>query len=327
MNAKLGETVKLTVREQSVEGVFFNVFCQAAAVNTTLNALTDFISKEVSLKCTLMRGNKGKEMISDNLQILGIYSSLNYGLNNWYKGNVIRYKDVAVKEQLLISLYVPFGGIVNVKGSDILTVEVTCGLNVFGANIDSGVSFVEFDYRNGIGYEMGVPVIRSQVVTAGVTQDKYSFGDNITKLMFINLDKTDIENNVITTLTLDSVQLSQSMNFFTLLNNFWNCLVSPVIQYRYGATQPFTTAAPGTSAQPFLPAYPQSVVIFAGTKDTISYIDNTTVAAQFNSEDVASGKNYFVSTTIELNQEAIMKANERAEKHASQKESTLPVTA
>lgn len=326
MNAKLGETTKLTIREQSVEGVFLNIFLQASAVNTSLVAITDFISKEVSLKTTLMRNNKGKEMISDNLEILGIYSALNYSINSWYKGNVLRYKDVAIKEQLLISLYVPFGGIVNVKGSDNMTIEVTVGRAVFGANVDAGVSFVEFDYKNGIGYEMGVPVTRSQVVSEGVTSDKYSFGDNISKLAFINLDKTDIENNVITTLNLDSVQLSQSMNFFTLLNNYWNALVSPVINYRYGATQPFTVAAPGTSAQPFLPAYPQSVMIFCGTKDTTKYLDNCTVGAQYNSANVAAGKNYFVSTSIELTQESIEKAYERAEKHSAEKASTLPVS-
>lgn len=321
MICKLGETTKLEIKDKTLDGIFFNILMKGDAVNTTLSALTDFIAKEVALKVTLSRENKITTVMADNLLILGIYSSLNYDSAGFYRGHVINYADADEVETKLITCYIPFGGHINNKGKDKTTIEVNTGLKAFSDNVNQGVSYVAFEPHYSIGYELGTPITKSYTVNPNQTNDNYQFGDNVVKLAFINLDKDNIEDNVISTLSIGSKQWDQAMDFFTLLNHHWNTLASPVINWRYGNTQPVTG---GNEAFPYIPYYPQSVCLFAGSKDVSKYLDECNVYAQFNSDNVVAGKNIFIATQLEMSAELVEKANDRMNKHSQEKLNSLP---
>lgn len=323
MIARLGETTKLESRDMTTDGILVNIYLKAAAVNVSLSALTDFLAKEVTIKSTLYRNKKLTGICVDNLLILGIYSSLNYNMPGFYRGNVITYKDVAVKEEMLVQAFIHYGGCINIKGDDEFSTEVLVGRGVFSSNIDSSVSQVEFSQNRAIGYEIGTPTIRSQVVTPNQTNDNYSLGDNVTKLAFLQLDKDNISSPALVSVQISSTQYSANLNFFDTLNRHWNYLTSPVINWRYGNTQPVTA---GNEAFPYLPKFPQTVMLHVGTKDSKTYLDNCQIAANFNSANINAGMNYFVATSLEMSQELIVKAQERQQKHAEEKVAGTPVT-
>jgi len=313
MIIKLGETKPQQLRQSSISGVILNVYIKADVANTALVA-ADFLPQELMLKVNLSRNKANKTVCQDNLKILGLYSALNYGINSWYRGNVLTYPAVGIKEEKLISVMVMFGQAINVKNDDELTIECTAGRGIFSAAVDQGVSYVEFNPMFARGYEWGTPKINAKVVQQNITNEKYSFGDNVVKLAFLNFDQDSLANQVITSINVMSDQYRASLNFYDLLNIHWNHNVYPTVQYRFGNTQPVTA---GNEAFPYLPKYPQSVVIAVG--DENNNLDNCQVDASFNSANVNASQNYFVGTTLDMTAETVTKAEIRSVKHQQEK--------
>ena len=86
------ENKTLTIKEQSVDGILIYVMLVGATVDQALVA-SDFTPSEVNLKTILYRNKQQIVITQDNLQILGLYSALQFGLNGWYRGNVVNYDD------------------------------------------------------------------------------------------------------------------------------------------------------------------------------------------------------------------------------------------
>lgn len=319
MIVKLGETKNLTVKESTVDGILCNIYAMAAAVNTSLVA-ADFLKQEVTLKVILKRDKANKVIAQDNLLVLGLFSALNYGEQEWSKGTTLVYKDVAVKEQRLQTLYIPFGGPINIKGTDELIVEMVVGRAAFGANVDAGVSYIEFNPNYAIGYEYGTPMIKAEVLQANITKQKFSLGDNVTKIAFLNFDQTGLDSQVINSLQLSSDKVDMSLNFFDLFNRHRTVLLPPSIQHRYFGTLPSTT-----EAFQGLPDFPQSVIVHASDINRNIELDNCSVDISTNSANVAASQNYLVWICYETTQEMIQKAENRREKHTVEKLGAIPV--
>lgn len=320
MIVKVAETKENTFKDSTIDGILFNVYMLADAVNVPIVA-ADFLPQNVIVKCILYRNKEEITIVQNNLMILGLYSSLNYGINNWARGNVIVYPGVATASSKLISLFMDFGGPINVKEDDELYIEVTVGQTAFSSAMDLGVSFVEFNPNFAIGYEFGTPMIKSKVVQAQENSQKFSIGDNCIKLAFLNFDLDNISTQAIVTASVQSDQWQVSLNFFDLLNRHWNRLVSPTIEYRYGNTQPVTV---GNQAFPYLPLYPQSVIIHVGEKENPKDIDNCLLDLSLNGEFVNASQNYVVSTVFRGTKSLVARAERRMQKHQMEKIATLP---
>lgn len=320
MIVSAGETKDIDVKESSVDGVVINVYMKHGTANTAI-ALSDFIPQLATLKTTLSRNKRNYIITQDNLQILGLYSSMNYGLEAWYRGNVITYPASGIKSDKVISLVVPFGNVMNIKQGDILNIQMILGTGVFASGIDAGVSYIEFKPRFAIGYETGTPSIRSKVVQANIPQEQYYLGDGIVKASFLNFDKDTIASpTVITSCDIASDQLRESRNWYDLFNLDRNVYTSPVQNLRYAATQP----ALSDEALPYVKKYPQSFILHVGTKDNHSMLDNCVLTISYNQSNVAAGQNYVVWTSYEMSKDLLAKAHNRALKHQQEAIDKMP---
>jgi len=313
MIVKLGENKTQIVNNETVDGVMVDVYLYAAAVNTAFVA-ADFDPNEVQIKVQLKRSKGDLQVIGDNLKLLGIFSAKDYGAPAWMLGNVLTYPAVATKSSKLYSLFIPFGGPINLKGSDELVISFIVGRSVWSTAVDSAISYIDFNYSTCIGYEVGTPFIRSQVVQANITNEKYSLGDVVQKISFINYDKDVIDegSQVIASLSLQSDKLRGTWNWFQLFSRNLNYFTNAVIQLRYGNTQPVTA---GNEALPYVPKYPQSFTIFANKKSTKT-LNNVQLNVSYNTANVNASQNFIVWIGAIQDAEIVSKALEMANKHA-----------
>lgn len=303
MTIKIGENKSLTLNNMTTDGILFNIYLKATTVNVAILP-ADFVAQEVSLKVELKRAGGNMNIISDNMQIVGMYSALQYGIDAWVNGNILTAAAAAVKEDRIISVFVPFGGPINLKGTDELAIQVLAGRACFSAAIDGAISYIEFNAHPAVGYEFGTPQLISQVVQANITQERYSIGDFVTKLVFLNFDQTTIATPVINNVMISSDKWNFQANFYDVLNHNMNCNTPAIINYGATATS--------------LPTNPQCFVFWATPKNINEELSNVQVQASYNGGVVNASKNFWVATRFKMSSEQLAKAQQMMAKHRSE---------
>lgn len=318
-----GETKELTIRNRTIDGIMINIVLTGDTLDTAIT-IANLLTQNITVKATLKREKSVKVLMQNNLRILGLYSTLNYGQTDWTRGNVMTYDAAGAFETRLLSLFIPLGGFLNIKGTDEFVIEFVVAQGTFGATINSTSSYLEFNPHYAVGYETGIPYIYSSVVQQNITQQEFSLGDNVTKIMLINFDQNGYTDatQVIQTVQLTSDKLDASYNNYDLFNIHRNVFTSPIINRRYAATQPALT----DQALPYLPDFPQSYILFAGKNGEVSSLDSTTVYASFNGALVAASQNYVVWSAFETSLKLLERARLRKEKHIYEKLQSLPET-
>jgi len=315
-----GQTKSLTLRNVTVNGVLVTVYLAAAAANTAITPST-FTRNEVQVKAELKRNKSSQAVFNDNLQVLGLYNAKNYGLRDWIAGNKMNIAAIGVVEDMILNVFLQFGGHINLKGEDELVIQMKCGTNAFGVAYSQANSYIEFDANRSQGYEDGVPVTSSTVVQANITNEKYYPGDHCAKIMFLNFDKDNITDQVVNTCMLSSDRFDMSMNFYSMWNRDRNVLLPARMEER------FTTTAytPGTLIFGYQQEYPQTVCLYASTSgdDTIN---NVVVDMSYNGTEVAASQNYVVSTSFIISKNSIARAARRNYKHNLENYNSLPAS-
>lgn len=321
MIVKLGENKTQIVNNMTINGFTVDVYLYAAATNTAFVA-GSFVPSEVQVKVELKRPAKGNmTMVSDNMQLLGLFSAKDYGNNDWNLGTVLTAAAVGVFESKLHTVFIPFGGPVNLKADDQIIISFIVGRGVWSAAVDSSLSYLDFNYNECIGLEYATPRINSQVVQTNINNEKYSLGDRVTKVMFINYDKTTIAeaSQVISSLTMSSDKLNYTKNFFQLYSANKNMFTPPQVKLRY------VTAA-AAEAFPALPLFPQAFTIFASPDQVKDNLKNCQLNLSFNTTNVNASQNYVVWISFDADADTYVKAVERAEKHKIENIESIPVT-
>lgn len=305
-----GQNKTESLGQSSVDGIRVNVYLVAAAANTAITASTAFLPQNVQVKTELKRNKGGLNVLNDNLQILGIYAAKDYTYNLWSKGQVLTAAASGVYETMLITAFIPFGGTINLKGDDELILQMFAATGVFSSAINTSTSYIEFTANNSIGYEMATPQVVSQVVQTNITNQRFSLGDNVTKIMLVNLDKTDrtAANQIITSVQLNSDKLDENLNFFDLINRDANILQAP----RYNPT--YVTAA-GAEAFAQAPRLPQTFTLFATPDGVNMNLDNCNVQLTCNGTNVNSSQNFIVATRFWFSAEKVAQTVAMVEKH------------
>ncbi|UAY54795.1 hypothetical protein [Arachidicoccus terrestris] len=302
MIVKVGESRQDIVRSGTYNSVNVNLYVVAAAVNTAF-VDADVKKQNVSIKVVLKRSGQQHIIMQDNLLLLGTYNSLKKGYAEFNKGIVKAAAAAAVKEVRLFPVTLNFGGHIRVSDGDELIVEVTPALTgLFSANVDTALSYVEFQSNPSIGYEVGIFSTISEVVQQNTNKQSFSPGDNVVRMALLNFDKTSLASEVVTNLNISSDRLDVSMSFNQLL-------AAELLQYDDKQRLDYSTSTP---------ALPQSFFLFDGLK-TGDELDTVKVDASFNSANVASSSNYLVSTKYVTNIEMLTDAAERSAKHGQEK--------
>lgn len=252
-------------------------FLTAAVTNTPI-AAGSFDPSKIQVKVYLKRGRHQIQICNDNLKVLATDSALGNALIGFVAPGVNSTSivtvaaAVGVDEQQMLPFKVDFGGVIDLQGGDELELTVTSQGNEYDATIDSTVSFVNFDFLDSCGVEKGIPVITCISVNTGDSNNTFDGGNGVTRIAFINLDKTDrlAASQVLQNVAISSDKLNLSLQYNSLQTYF------------AGISDGFDYADCG-----------QSMVLY-DAKRRSKYLNQTTVTASFTPANVNAGQCYMV---------------------------------
>lgn len=314
MLAKASEARQEKMSSGTYDAVCIAVNIQHTTANTAL-VPSDFNPALVQVKATLKRKNQPHIIMQDNLQVLGVFSTLTSRYNEFFNG-IDKITPAAGKKAVSVRLVkINFGGPVRVNQGDELILEVSPSSACFSGNVDATSSFIEFYANPTIGYEQGLPSIMSEVVQATTTKQPFNPGDNIYKLAVLNFDKNDYADEVINNIALQSDRLDLSMSFNQLLVRH-SALIPDSSQGRFGTALPVSLGAP--TVRRGLDYLPQSFLIYDGIP-LQKELDSVRVDIGFNGAQVAASMNYVVWSKIAQTLETVMEAAQREQKHDAEK--------
>lgn len=311
MNVKSNSSDKIVKQSGTFDSLYIGAYLVHGTANTSIVA-GDFDPSQVSVKLTVKRSNGTEDKIfnNDSLHLLGSFQTLDKGYNEFKNGMTLVTKDVAVKEQVLRFVRLEFGGHIRVNAGDIMTAEISVAKSgAFSANLDTALSYVEFEICESIGYQYGVPETRFIAITAGSPSVKETVGDNVTRLAMLNFDQTGIETDVVTKLGLQSDKLDTSYTFNQLLALNVENIPAPSLAKYSGVTR--------------IIGYLPQCYLLHDAKKTNTELSKCVLDASFNSANVTQGQNYIAVRRFYTSKDMIKNAEDRRAKHNAERYSAV----
>lgn len=269
-----GVAKPFSAKNQNITGFEGYIRIAATAVNTALVAADLDLSK-ISVKISLVRRGQNIPIATDNLQNLTMASNyfspiIRTAQASWLNGGtrILLAAAVASKEIRVCPVKFDFGGIINLDGDDRLMMEFNLASSAISAAVDTATSYANIDFTSGIGIEYVTPQYRSIGIEAACTSLSETLGDNVTRVVLINTNKTDVleASQVVTNLSLSSDKLSYTADYARLLEMQTAQFVDETIAgYRL-----------------------QSFCLYNGGMD----LDNVKLDASTTSANVTASKNY-----------------------------------
>lgn len=321
MIVRYSESRQLPVRGQTIDGLLISVFLQAKENNVFLG-MNDFDPRQVNIKAILRRGGRNYTIVQDNMLLLGAFSTLLRGQDEFFFGFYKQVPGTSTKCQNLRYFFLDFGVPLNLKGDDELYIEFTVSKSAFSANVDETLSYVEYSTNRAMAYEVGIPFIFSSVVQSQATKENYNLGDNVLSIAYLNFDQTDWGKPIVNNLQLSSDRYDLSLNFHELM-------IKHLIQYDHAPNYRYTTSLTpdehsGTGkTYKYFPPFAQSAMIFNGGQSSRE-IDQCMLDISFDGQQVNASQNYIVCRRLETDVHTIVQAQEREVKHINEKLASLP---
>ena len=290
----------LEQKDNKLKSISLNGFSVKAYLNQDEAGGTQYGSSKLdfskaTIKITLIRDGKDYLICQDNLKILGLASALNSrGQLAFYQNNDHFTKLAAGKS--LCSFNLHLGGIINVRGSDEIIIEVKANEGLFADGYLSS-SFIEIKPNKAVGYEGYIPNIKSYAIATNESSNTYNIGDNVIKLVALNFDKNDFMTPVISQLSFTSDRLMDSYSYGDLVNS----------KEASFARLPSNLSAESST---IFESDQSFEIIGFGTQ-----FNGVVLDVQFNAENVAAAKNYFVAWTYKTDMALINRAEQLMSKH------------
>jgi hypothetical protein len=292
---KSGEKKRLELSGVDITGFTFNAYAVGKTANTAItNGHVDI--DEVTVSATLFQGGKETTLFSGQLLPLVLESS--FAESEWANADpnasAVAYHELVaaasgVKTEQLHTYGIDLGGIINLRGTDKLLLEIRVNSTAFGSTVDSSLSYFDVDSIEGIGLQYTTPQINQVAIGNGESTFRHAMGENVTSVTFINTDKAGITsaNKVINNVRLFSDRFDINDDYHQLLNK--RCAQLP------------TRAEADSRAQSFL--------LFGGE------CDKARIEFDLNSSNVNTSENYVIYRSYETGRSLVSKAQMRAEKH------------
>lgn len=286
-----GSIDTLVVTNQNVTGLDFSGILVGGTNNNY--AAPDFSKCIVS--AVLHRNGTQQSIVQGNLEAL---LKAQYFFDDRFEtltqttgsagGDIVVTKSASVKGQTLHTLQLNIGGIINLKGSDRLEVELQWTQAAASGSLD-GTSYLTIDTIEGIGLEYFTPQVKTYAVQAGQNEWTRGLGNNVQSVHFLNFDKSDTltTNNVVEVAQFKSDKLNYSKN-----------------------TQQLIAERNGQSEQN-LSRY-QSFALYAGAHE----LDGAAIELRLADSNVTAGNNYIVVRTFKVHKQVVAKARAKSRKHA-----------
>jgi len=292
MKILIGQQDYDSFRRKKVKGVngFFKAVASAANVPIAQGDV-DFTKAMIQVK--LFRNGRQYEICNGPLlpliqeTAIGV-SAFAYNSPVYGQPIVLTAAGAGVNEIGIYPFNIDFGGIVDLRADDELVISFqSTGADATSA-IDANSSYYVVNIWEGAGFELGLPTIKQQVVMTSESTRSYPVDGKVNRVVFINCDKTtnDYIDQVIQNLNVNNEDLS--------INDTYEELLAKNATYMSDAD--FAMLG-------------QSMILFRTERE----VANSEVQIQFNSANVASGKNFLVWRLKEINVDSIERARQSFE--------------
>lgn len=213
-------------RGRKYGGVRVTAYLVHGTTNTTLDN-DDFVPANISIQANMTRGTENHQIMSGNGDCLlsaGAFVSSQwqffqpgFSTNTGYK--ILVASGVGINEIGLVSVDIPFGGVLDLTKGGEITLKGQGAAGVFSSECNLNTSQITMDLIEVEGIETGLPQIINQVVSPNEVSPSFSAGDGIRSVFFINRDKTGIlsADQVISNINVDTDSKSASWNYNQLI--------------------------------------------------------------------------------------------------------------
>lgn len=320
MVTKYGESNKNSFQNKTINGFYVNVYLEHTTVNQTLlptqyGTNLQFDPSQISMKAMLKRDGKNIQLFSDNLGLIGRFNSILKGAKEWQLGTDKQRPAAGAVHKNVRTLFIYLGSHLNVKDTDECVYEMNVGRTSFLSPLDQNKCYVEMTPAFSIGYESGVYSQNFETVKAHTTSQDFNLGDNVTDIAFMNMEDSDVTDDIITSLMLSSDRLDLSLSQFDLINrNVQMFNFAP-----FNKTYDYSVGASNTN-DAYVPAFPNTFVLLSREE-----IDQASLNVTFNPAAVNESKNYVAYRTFFLTREALGKSLKLSDKHKSENVDKLPI--
>lgn len=181
------------IQNETVDGLYISV------TSTTIGDVSIADLETIQLNVNLQRAGQTTQILAGNAFALG--QANNPGS---YEGNAIGdYK----------SFFIPFGGPINVKGTDVLN----CVFSVGTSNTGQVTTMTS---HNAVGIEFYTPVVTQFPINKLTTSQSLQFGNNVTGLSIVNTSTANVITDVSANCDLWQCNYDVSV-LFALMSEQW----------------------------------------------------------------------------------------------------------
>lgn len=296
---KNGTTETVVFKQMNIKALSLTGLIFGKTNNTALGYSEGFDPQKIDIDIELnQRGKKTTIYKGELLPLLLIQAFFEkewdklHPINSNLKRTVQTVKyDTSIKEEAVQPMFIELGGVINLDGSDTLTVEVKVSSDALKTTADANTSYLLCEAIEGIGLQYMTPQYEATVISAQQNIFKEELGDDITSIAFINLDRVSDqkEDVVLKSFDLESDRLS--------LKDDSNIMFAK----RHRSFEEGTDVS--IRRQSYMLHFNQE-------------IDKVHVRLDMDSTKVANGKNYLVVQRFKTDGKTIQKAQVKAEKHA-----------
>jgi hypothetical protein len=287
MIVRTGESQRLDITSGKIGGITIYINATASAINHEI-VPGDINTALFQCITTLSRGGKQYVIHNDNLKNLGTYYMRKNAYERFLNGLDVLWTtgaDGNTNQKYLVA-DIMFRSPIHLGTGDKLSMQFTNNTGMFGANINTAVSYVDFLPVPSTGYEFGIPMFQSLVIQTNAQSQNGVNAENVKHVEFINYDQTNITNQVLTNIALGSDKVQYSATFPELL---------AADQRKYPNNKPYRfstaslTAPVGVSMA--LDWLPQSVSIFDADGTSLNAC---VVNLNFNPANVNASQNWLM---------------------------------
>jgi len=221
-----GQNDAKTYSGKKYGAILVTALVSANAVATGL-VEADFLPQNLTIGAELLRNGKNHQICAGNGDSLLPASNFETGGFDFFQPGfatntgyqILVAAGVAVKEQGLVTVLIPFGGIIDLTKGGQISLKANAASGIFSSAIDTTISNVTLDLVEIDGQEVGLPQILTQVVSPNEVNPQFNPGNGTKSVYFINRDKAGITtaNQVISQANTDASGRSSSWNYQQLL--------------------------------------------------------------------------------------------------------------
>tara|TARA_B110000902_G_scaffold57447_1_gene67210 strand:- start:247 stop:1149 length:903 start_codon:yes stop_codon:yes gene_type:complete len=282
-----GEKKRFDIQGQSIKGLQFDTI--SIKSTSAADAFANLGAVDVSI--VLYQGGTETTLCSGSLLPLVMASGFKNGhfLSAQGVAGLTTLVPTAGSMATLQPTSIDFGGVINLRGNDKMTVEVRCNTGFCTANQNAGSSNMTVSAVEGIGLQWVTPKIQYQTIGNGESNFRQNIGDNVVSIHYIN---TSITTDTATAQPITNIRLfSDRYN----VNDSNNQLIS-----KRGA-QFETTGDSGLRKSSF--------------EILDREVDDCRVELDLNPNNVATGVNYVVWRTFSTGLGQVKRAKKSRSKH------------